>query len=224
MNKTNVDWKNPKEGWELTHVWNPIIGCKRNCSKETHGFDCWARKMNNFVQWIPEWTKPQIIEKQYYEPKFPMDLNSTIWIGELSDICYWEYEWLVDVLIKKRQPVIYRNMFLTKEPRIYRMAEDCFVDEKDWLGLTVTEGKNTLEEFLEIKEKGNYSDLRLKPPNLFLSIEPLLGSFNDVDLSNVDLVIVGADSSAKPVVPKKEWIKSIQHDNIYFKNNIRKYL
>jgi len=42
--------------------------------------------------------------------------------------------------------------------------------------------------------------------------------------SEIELVIVGADTSPKPIVPKKKWIDSIKHDNIHYKNNIKKYL
>ena len=40
----------------------------------------------------------------------------------------------------------------------------------------------------------------------------------------IDLVIVGAMSGPGAVKPTKEWVNSVEHDNIYYKNNVRRYL
>ena len=58
----------------------------------------------------------------------------------------------------------------------------------------------------------------------YISIEPLLGSFENHDISFADLIIVGVMTGINPVKPKREWIDSIKHHNIYYKENIRKYL
>jgi len=58
----------------------------------------------------------------------------------------------------------------------------------------------------------------------FISFEPLLGDMSGLDLSGIDLVIVGADSTKGAEPPRKEWIESIKHPNIFYKNNIKKYL
>jgi len=58
----------------------------------------------------------------------------------------------------------------------------------------------------------------------FLSIEPLLGSMEGVDLLDMDHVYVGAQTGPGAVIPEKEWIKSINHPSILWKNNIKKYL
>jgi hypothetical protein len=55
MNRTKIDWKNPKEGWRLDMTWNPIVGCRHGCNY------CYARRMNDRFQWIANWNDPIII-------------------------------------------------------------------------------------------------------------------------------------------------------------------
>jgi len=45
MNRTKIDWPG------LGYTWNPVIGCKRNCSY------CYAKRMNTRFKWIPDWNK-----------------------------------------------------------------------------------------------------------------------------------------------------------------------
>ena len=37
-------------------------------------------------------------------------------------------------------------------------------------------------------------------------------------------VIVGAMTKPGTIIPKKEWMDSIEHPNVFYKNNIKKYL
>ncbi len=73
---------------------------------------------------------------------------------------------------------------------------------------------------------GDYLAIMEALPNItFVSFEPVSGKIVYIPNDLIDFVIVGADSRKhNPIVPKKEWIKSIKHDNIYFKSNIKRYL
>jgi len=42
-----------------------------------------------------------------------------------------------------------------------------------------------------------------------------------LDLTGIDLVIIGADSTKGATSPKKEWVDSIQHPNIFYKSNLK---
>ena len=68
-----------------------------------------------------------------------------------------------------------------------------------------------------LKKKSNYK---------FISFEPLLGDMSGLNLSGIDLVIVGAMTGRGKniIIPNKKWIKSIKHKNIFYKKNIKKYL
>jgi len=47
---------------------------------------------------------------------------------------------------------------------------------------------------------------------------------NVASVIDVSLVIVGAMTGQGAIKPKKEWIDSIKHPNIFYKNNIKKFL
>ncbi len=44
----------------------------------------------------------------------------------------------------------------------------------------------------------------------FLSIEPLLGPIDDLDLEKIDWVIVGGESGRRPRALDKDWVRSIR--------------
>jgi len=108
-------------------------------------------------------------------------------------------------------------MFLTKNPSRYfafKFPENC------WLGTTITGPKDLHRNF------------RTPDNKTFVSIEPLLYHFKNPRLPNdgentfhhYDLVIVGAMTGPGAIPPKQEWIYSIKHPNIFYKDNIKPYL
>ena len=56
----------------------------------------------------------------------------------------------------------------------------------------------------------------------FISIDPILDSFDGVDLSMFDFVIVGAMSGHNVIKPLKSWIENIKHKHIHWKGTIVK--
>ncbi len=200
MNRTKIDWPN------LDYTWNPVVGCRRNCSY------CYAKRMNTRFKWIPEWTKPQFFPERLREP-LNVRKQSTIFVGSISDICYWENLWIRKVINECISCFGHTFMFLTKDPTIYC---DIYFPSNCMLGGTITQFKNVFDAEIIAK----LCELKNKT---FLSIEPLLGIVGEIP-KDIDLVIVGAMTGVGAIKPKKEWIDSIKHPNIYFKSNIRKYI
>ena len=66
-----------------------------------------------------------------------------------------------------------------------------------------------------MKKKSNYK---------FISFEPLLGDMSRLDLSGIDLVIVGAMTGPGAIAPEKAWIESIKHPKMFHKENVERYL
>ena len=202
MNRTKIEWTN--------YTWNPVIGCKHGCSY------CYAKQWaKRFGQsFKPHWSK-----SQYFKPN-KIKEPSKIFVCSLADLFG---DWVPESWINKVLLMVYDNpqhtfQFLTKNP--HRYLEFDFPDNC-WLGTTIT-GKNHKDDLLRLLW---LSDDFNKKNKRFVSIEPLLGKINQGDiLNNFDLVIVGAMTGPKAIVPKKEWIDSIKHPNIFYKNNIKKYL
>ena len=129
-------------------------------------------------------------------------------------------EWISKIIDVARDNPQHTFQFLTKNPRRYLEFE---FPENCWLGATIEKGSADVVIGTRL---GQMNEIKENRPNLFcfISIEPLLGDFKYDDLSGFDLVIVGAMTGPNAIEPKKEWIKSIEHKNIFWKNNIKKYL
>jgi len=205
INKTKIEWTN--------YTWNPIVGCKNNCSY------CYAKRLNDRFKWIPDWTKP----KFYYDrlndkmPKKP----SKIFVCSMADLFgdWVEKSIIENILIVVGQNPQHTFQFLTKNPKRYLE----FIFPKNcWLGITIDGTESKTEQW----NKSRY--LKMSGDNYkFISFEPLLGEIDKgviKCLPEFNLVIVGAMSGTGAIKPKQEWIKSIKHRNIFYKNNIKEYI
>jgi len=212
MNKTKKD----KIDW-ADYTWNPITGCANNCTYCYAKGICsrfhkqWEKKPHELINakldkpFDPKLWPDRLKEKM---PKKP----SKIFIGSMagmfeSQIPNCEIENILKVVRNNPQHTF---QFLTKNPKRYL---DFDFPENCWLGTTVDYPNQDRVNWL--KKKNNYK---------FISFEPLLDDMSGLDISDINLVIIGAMTGRGSTVPKKEWINSIRHPNIIYKNNIKKYL
>ncbi|MFZ4569729.1 MAG: DUF5131 family protein [Bacteroidales bacterium] len=200
MNKTKIEW--------CDYTWNPIMGCLNNCSW------CWARRMNDRFQFIPDFNMPVFFPGRLKEPE-TLKVPSRIAVCLMGDVfspgvCD---EWINRVLLTIRQNDQHQFMLLTKFPQRYY---DFIIPSNCWLGTSIS----CMEEVWRLEI---LSGITCKFPK-FLSIEPLLGPMHDADLTMMDHVYVGAQTGPGAMIPQNDWIQSIKHPNILWKNNIKKYL
>ena len=199
MNKTKIEWTD--------YTWNPVIGCKNGC------FYCyakaWAKRTGRDFK--PTWSDNQY--KKPYKIKEP----SKIFVCSLADLFgkWVPDEWILKVLKVVKDNPQHTFQFLTKNPERYF---DFDFPKNCWLGLTIDGTESNIVAQVKL------SALEHQPNYKFISFEPLLGFVGHLGLSKIDLVIVGAMTGAGAIEPKKFWIDSIEHLNIFYKKNIRKYL
>lgn len=200
MNKTKIEWTE----WS----WNPMTGCLHDC------WYCYARRIakrfyGNF--------KPKLFIDRLREdmPKKP----SKIFVCSMADLFgeWVKSQWIKAILYRVRENPQHTFQFLTKNPERYLEFE---FPKNCWLGTTITGAEQDILSQLKVEQlekKNNYK---------FISFEPLLGSVEYLNLINMNLIIVGAMTGMgkKNVIPQKEWIDSIKHPNIYYKENIKKFL
>jgi len=198
-------------GW-ADYTWNPITGCSRGCSY------CYARRIHDrFNKTIP-FTSITYHADRLLEPD-KLKKPARIFVGSMSDIEYWSkisFDIIIDICQGCPQHTF---MFLSKNPLSYlgfKWPKNCMQ------GLTVTKA-DTFEERV-------YVEIMRDFPRPFLSIEPILGvvNFSTVHIERFEQVIVGAQTGPKKIIPKPEWIQSVQNfvpaEKIYWKSNIKKYL
>lgn len=155
--------------------------------------------------------------KQNFNREFPKK-PSRIFVNSMSEISYWEPEWMEKVLNKIKEYPQHRFLFLTKKLEIYKRYNFPF---NCYLGVTITNETN-MKELNKISKATSYN---------FLSIEPILEKIDiDAFMYIPDWIIIGAETGNQKnkITPKKEWIENIrmfcQYNNIpYFeKNSIQK--
>jgi protein gp37 len=210
-------------------TWNPVWGCLNNCPY------CYARKIAKrfykkiankesfkgiksmqLYNFIPIWIESN------FDKKFPKK-SKKIFVNSMSDISWWDSEWMKKVLDKIKQYPQHKFLFLTKQPLIY--FQNIYYNNY-WLGVTIT---NTESFKLNIPWLYKIKNKR------FISIEPINGHLKQLTYEKyinqaVDWIIIGAETGNRKgkIIPKKEWIEDIrkfcQDNNIpYFeKNSIQK--
>ena len=172
--------------------------------------------MNDRFKWIADWTEPKFFSERLVEP-YRLRKPSKIFVGSMCDLfgSWVDRNWIGWIIKVVADNPDHKFMFLTKNPTGYM---NTYFPKNCLLGLTLTGQESAKDSLLNDFMMNNVANYK------FLSIEPLLGSFRGVSLTAINLVIVGAMTGRNAVEPEKDWIKSIKHPNIHYKQNIKKYL
>lgn len=223
MNLTSIEW--------CDYTLNPIVGCTHGCNY------CYAERLNKRFSFVKNWREPEyfperltgignakvndIIRRERTKKGWAnLNVPLRIFLVSMGDIlCEGvKSRWVNEIINMIELNPEHEFMLLTKNPEDYRKYH--------WptnviLGATIT-GENTQRNhFNYLQHRLNAWTLKRKT---FISIEPILGTFKGIDLSMFNEVILGAMTGAGAVIPEQEWIESIHHENIFFKNNIKKYM
>ncbi len=202
LNKTNIDWPG------LGFSWNPVVGCSHGCPY------CYAKKINDRFKMIPDFTKPVFFPERIYEP-MKEKKPSTIFVGSMCDIFSdgVSQTWIHHIIETVKNCPRHTFMFLTKKPENYKYFQ---WPRNAWLGTTIETHLIKIMRYVGLMT-GNTCNKK------FISIEPILSDFEELNFNKIDLIIVGADSTPGAKIPPLEWVKSINHPNIWYKKNLRDY-
>jgi protein gp37 len=205
---------NSKIEWTES-TWNPITGCTKisegcaNCYAERMAKRLQAMGQENYINGFELAMHPHVLEHplKWKKPQI-------IFVNSMSDLFH---EKVPLTFIKKVFEVMKRANWhtfqvLTKRAeRLEEFAPSLDWPENVWAGVTV--------ENQECSYRINH--LRNVPAVVrFLSMEPLLSSVKNMNLTNIDWLIVGGESgpSSRPI--KKEWVQDIreqcQHASVPF--------
>lgn len=186
-------------------TWNPITGC----TKISPGCKfCYAERMakrlkamgsanyeNGFKLTLQDhvvelpltWKKPQTIFVNSMSDLFHKNVPFAF-IQRIFDVMNKAYWHKFQVLTKRSDILLKYNSKLTWTENI-------------WMGVSV-ENDDYTNRIDDLRK----TDAKTK----FLSVEPLIGPINKLDLTNIDWVIVGGESGpgARPL--KEEWVVAIK--------------
>lgn len=203
--RTKIDWAD--------FTWNPVWGCLGDCPY------CYARRYAKRFglqvagrdDFIPTW-----IERNFQRafPRRP----SRIFVDSMSDVAWWEDEWMRKVGARIAKHPEHRFFLLTKAPERLWLALPPYA----MYGYSCTDQESYTAASLEVAA-GVIS---------FLSIEPLLGP---IDMEQVPCgrllrwVIVGAETGNRRdrVISELTWLREIsaycRHNRIplFFKSSLR---
>jgi protein gp37 len=205
MEDSTIEWTH--------HTFNPWIGCSkisagcRFCYAEARdrrfGFDLWGPDKDRALMRPGYWREPLRWDLRAEKT----GSRERVFCGSLCDVfdeaAPSEERLRLWALIRATPNLDW--LMLTKRPEnIASMLPPDWGDgyPNVWLGTTV--------ENAEMAEK-RIPILRALPATVrFLSIEPLLGPIDDLELEGIDWVIAGGESGSGARPMKPEWVRSIR--------------
>lgn len=195
---------NSKIEWTET-TWNPVTGCTKI---STGCQNCYAYILAKRLKAMsnPRYINGFDITLHYDLLDKPLSWKSPrkIFVNSMSDLFHEDIpvEFIEKVFATMNKASWHTFQVLTKRSEnLKKLSPSLKWSENIWMGVTV-------ESF---SEKYRIDDLKeTKAKIKFLSLEPLLSSLGEIDLSNIDWVIVGGESGPKARPMNIDWVREIR--------------
>ena len=185
---TKIEW--------CDEVWNPVWGCKNNCPY------CYAKsiahrfgKTDEEKNFVPTW-REGALNKRFTKS------TKRVFVNSMSDIMYWEREWMDRVISRIRTMPQIQFIFLTKGG--YNAYAGYEFPDNVVCGITITKPSS-----FPIKTIGRF----FPDKYWLLNIEPILEPFNSGyvadNAKDFDWIIVGAETGncKDKVIPERYWFE-----------------
>jgi protein gp37 len=204
---TGIEWTDT--------TWNPVRGCSRvspgcqNCYAErmAHRFSGPGGPYEGLTigtKTGPRWSGKVTVLPEMLNAPLRWRQPRTVFVNSMSDLFHEGVpdDFIAEVFATMERASWHSFQILTKRPaRAAELADQLPWPSNVWLGTSVESSK-----YLP-----RVQTLRTIPAAIrFLSLEPLLGPLNDLELRDIDWVIVGGESGphARPMNP--EWVREIR--------------
>lgn len=197
MAKTKIEWTESS--------WNPVTGC----TKISDGcLNCYAERMARRLQAMGQVNYRQGFNVTLHHDALNRPLtwkkSQMVFVCSMGDLFHdcVPIQFIERIFYTMRSARQHTFQVLTKRSqKLAELSETLIWKENIWAGVTV-ENSNYVYRINDL--------LATEAAVKFLSLEPLLGPIDDIDLDGIDWVIVGGESGpgARPINP--EWVKQIR--------------
>ena len=186
-------------------TWNPVTGCSKispgckHCYAERLAIRLQAMGQRNYRNGFDVTLQPQMLELplRWKAPK-------RIFVNSMSDLFHEDVplSYIKDVFsVMRRAPWHQYQMLTKRSERLLKLSPRLEWEPQIWMGVSV-ENEDYLDRIDHLRRTGSCVK--------FLSLEPLLGPLQKLELRGVDWVIVGGESGpgARSVDPA--WVNDIR--------------
>src|SRR4030042_758070 len=199
--KSSIEWTGS--------TWNPITGC----NKISPGCKfCYAERMAKRLKAMGSENYKNGFALTLHEHVLELPLSwkkpQTIFVNSMSDLFHKNVplEFIQKVFDVMNRAHWHTFQILTKRSeRLFQLDKHLKWAPNIWMGVSVEN-----EKHIQRINHLCYTNAYIK----FLSLEPLLGSINKLNLKNIDWVIVGGESGPKARPIEEEWVINIRDECI----------
>lgn len=185
--------------------WNPISGCTKispgckNCYAERMALRLQAMGQTNYANGFELTLQEHMLERplQWKKPQL-------IFVNSMSDLFHKDVpvEYIHRVFDVMRRASWHNFQVLTKRAeRLAKLSEKIDWPDNVWMGVSV-ETQKYAYRIDHLRQTG----AKIK----FLSLEPLLGPLQQLNLEGIDWAIVGGESGPRARPIKREWVIGIR--------------
>ena len=186
-------------------TWNPVTGCEKispgckHCYAERMAERLQAMRQPNYRNGFALTLQPQMLELplQWKRPQ-------TIFVNSMSDLFHDDVPvaYIQRVFGVMRRAHWHRFQVLTKRSsRVRDLSPRLEWSPNIWMGVSV-ENNDYIDRIDDLRRTGALIK--------FLSLEPLLGPLNSLNLADIDWVIVGGESGPRSRQMQPSWVRDIR--------------
>ncbi len=201
MNRTKIEWTDV--------TWNPMTGCTpisdgcHNCYAVTMARRLKAMGNHRYRNGFRVTLHPDLLEKplKWKKPRMVF-VNS---MGDMfhEDVPLDYIQKVFETMARADQHVF--QVLTKRSSRMQEVSKDLPWPKNIWLGVTIESGKYNYRA----------DNLRKTPASTkFLSIEPMIGPVDGLDLEGIDWVITGGESGFQARAIKECWVLAIRDNCI----------
>lgn len=197
MAQSSIEWT------EMT--WNPTTGCDKISAGCKY---CYAEVMSKRLQAMGVEKYKDNFEVRTHEDALNIPYtwknSKVVFVNSMSDLFHKDIplDFIQKVFhVMNDNPQHVFQVLTKRAERLLELHTELKWTHNIWMGVSVENDK--VRKRIEFLRQTN---AKVK----FLSLEPLIGPLNNLNLENIDWVIVGGESGRKPRPMKPEWVLDIQ--------------